>query len=48
MLERLFLYLIAAVALVSVLAAYLPRVAPSLVALGLLVLVGRVVWWHTR
>lgn len=48
MLERLVVYLIAVVVLAGVLAADLPRVTPSLVVLGVLVLIGRYVWWYTR
>lgn len=48
MLERAVVYLIALVVLVAVLAADLPRVTPSLIALGVLVCVGRVVWFYTR
>ena len=47
MLERLVIYLIAVVVVAGVLAADLPRITPSLVALGVLVLVGRLVWWYT-
>lgn len=48
MIERAFVYLIVTVVLASILAADLPRVTPSLVALGVLVCVGRVVWFYTR
>jgi L-lactate permease len=48
MLERAAIYLIAAVVLASVLASALPRITSSLVALGLLVLIARWVWWYTR
>ncbi len=48
MLERLVIYLIAVVVLAGVLAADLPSITPSLVALGVLVLLGRLVWWYTR
>jgi hypothetical protein len=46
--ERIFIYLIATVVLTSILAADLPRVTPSLVALGVLGLVARAVWLFTR
>jgi hypothetical protein len=46
--ERVIVYLVATVLLLGLLAEYLPRVTPSLIALGVLVLVGRVVWWRTR
>jgi hypothetical protein len=48
MIERAVIYLITAVVLMSLLASVLPRITPSLVALGLLILVGRLVWWYTR
>ena len=48
MIERALIYLIAAVVLMGLLASVLPRITPSLVALGLLILVGRLVWWYTR
>ncbi len=48
MLERLVLYLIAVVVLAGVLAADLPRITPSLIALGILILLGRAVWFYTR
>jgi hypothetical protein len=46
--ERALVYLVAAVVLMGLLASVLPRITPSLVALGLLILVGRLVWWYTR
>lgn len=48
MLEQAIIYLIAFVVFFAVLAADLPRVTPSLVVLGVLVCVGRVVWFYTR
>ena len=48
MIERALVYLVAAVVLMGLLASVLPRITPSLVALGLLILVGRLVWWYTR
>jgi hypothetical protein len=46
--ERTILAAIVIVVTLSMLAAVLPRVTSSLVALGVLVLVGRCVWWRTR
>lgn len=48
MLERVIVVLIAVVVIAGVLASVLPRITPSLIALGLLVLIGRWVWWRTR
>jgi hypothetical protein len=46
--ERTILTAIVIVVTLSMLAAVLPRVTPSLSALGVLVLVARVVWFYTR
>jgi len=46
--ERAVVTGIVVVVTLSMLAAVLPRVTPSLVALGVLVLLGRVVWFYTR
>jgi hypothetical protein len=48
MLERAVVSGILAVVLLGALASALPRLTPSLVVLGVLVLIGRVVWWYTR
>lgn len=48
MLERAVVFGIVAVVLMSALASVLPRITPSLVALGVLGLVARAVWWYTR
>lgn len=48
MIERAVIYLIAAVVLIGVLSSVLPRATPFLVALGMLVLVARIVWFYTR
>lgn len=48
MIERLVVALIVFVVFFAVLAAELPRLTPSLVVLGVLVLLGRYVWWRTR
>lgn len=48
MIERAVVTGIVVVVTLSMLAAVLPRVTPSLVALGVLVLLGRVVWFYTR
>jgi hypothetical protein len=48
MIERVVVYLIVTVVLLSVAASYLPRVASSLVALGLIACIARLVWWYTR
>ena len=48
MIERIVLYGAAAVVVLSMLAAVLPRITPSLIALGLVALVARVVWFYTR
>jgi len=46
--ERLIIHGALAVVVVTLVASVLPRLVPSLVALGLLVLLGRVVWFYTR
>jgi hypothetical protein len=46
--ERLVIYGALAVVVLTILASALPRITPSLIALGLLVLLGRVVWWYTQ
>ena len=48
MIERAVLYGVVTVVVLSMLAAVLPRITPSLVALGVLVLIGRIVWFYTR
>lgn len=48
MIERTILTAIVIVLALSMVAAVLPRVTPSLVALGMLALVGRVIWWRTK
>jgi hypothetical protein len=48
MLERAVILVIVAVVLMSALAATLPRITPSLIAMGVLVLIGRAVWFYTR
>ncbi|HYM46567.1 MAG TPA: hypothetical protein VES65_10485 [Solirubrobacteraceae bacterium] len=48
MIERALIYLVAFVVVIAVLAAALPRVTLSLVALGVLALLARVVWFYTR
>jgi hypothetical protein len=46
--ERMVLYGALLVVGLSVLASVLPGITPSLVALGVLVLIARVVWFYTR
>jgi hypothetical protein len=48
MLERAVVLGIVTVVVMSVFASILPRITPSLIALGVLVLVGRAVWFYTR
>lgn len=48
MLERAVVSGIVAVVLMGALASALPRLTPSLVVLGVLVLIGRFVWFYTR
>ncbi len=48
MIERLVTAGVVTVVAVSMLATVLPRVTPSLLALGLLVLLGRLAWFYTR
>ena len=48
MFDRTIVLVIVAAVLMSVLASTLPRITPSLVALGLLVLIARLVWFYTR
>jgi hypothetical protein len=48
MIERLVIYGAVAVVVLSMLAAVLPRLTPSVIALGLLALIARVVWFYTR
>jgi hypothetical protein len=48
MIERTILYGVLTVVGLSMLATVLPRITPSLIALGLLVLLGRVAWFYTR
>lgn len=48
MIERTIFYGVLLVVGLSMLAAVLPRVTPSLIALGVLVLLARVVWFYTR
>jgi hypothetical protein len=48
MIERALIYLIAVVVVLSMLAAVLPRVTPSLIALALVAMIARVVWYYTR
>jgi hypothetical protein len=48
MIERTILTAIVVVVTLSMLAAVLPRITPSLVALGVLALIARVVWFYTR
>ena len=48
MIERAILHSIVAIVGLTMLATVLPRIMPSLIALGLLVLLGRAVWWYTR
>jgi hypothetical protein len=46
--ERTIVIAIVVVIVLSMLASVLPRVTSSLVALGVVALVARVVWWYTR
>jgi hypothetical protein len=46
--ERAILTAIVIAVALSMLATVLPRITPSLIALGLLVLLGRVVYFYTR
>jgi hypothetical protein len=48
MLERAVVLGIVAMVIMSVLASTLPRITPSLTALGLLALIARLVWFYTR
>lgn len=48
MIERIVIAGVVIVVTFSMLAAVLPRVTPSLVALGVLVLLARLVWFYTR
>jgi hypothetical protein len=48
MLERVVILMVVAVVLMSALANTLPRITPALSVLGVLVLIGRWVWWYTR
>jgi hypothetical protein len=48
MIERAVVTCMVVVVVLSMLRAVLPRVTPSLVALGVLVLLGRAVWFYTR
>ena len=48
MLERAVILGIVAVVLMGALASVLPRITPSLIALGVLAFIGRVVRWYTR
>lgn len=48
MIERTIVVAIVIVVALSMLATVLPRLTPSLVALGMLVLIARLVWWYTR
>jgi hypothetical protein len=46
--ERTILYGVLAVVVLSMLATVLPRITPSLIAIGLFGLVARAVWFYTR
>jgi len=46
--ERVIVTGVVVVVTLSMLAAVLPRLTPSLVALGVLVLIARVIWWYTK
>lgn len=48
MIERVIVTGVVVVVTLSMLAAVLPRLTPSLVALGVLVLIARVIWWYTK
>lgn len=48
MLERAVVLMFVAVVLMSALASTLPKLLPTLTVLGVLVLIGRWVWWYTR
>jgi hypothetical protein len=48
MTERTILYGVLTVVVLSMLATVLPRVTPSLIALGILGLAARVVWFYTH
>ncbi len=48
MIERAVVLGIVAVIVLDVIASILPRITPSLIALGVFVLVGRAVWYFTR
>jgi hypothetical protein len=48
MFDRAIILVIVAVVILSALASTLPRITPSLVALGLLALIARLVWFYTR
>jgi len=45
--ERTLICLLATVVLISLVAAYLPRITPSLIALGIVAAVLRIVWFYT-
>ncbi len=47
-LERIVGLTVVVVVLLNVLASVLPRITPSLAVLGVLVLIGRAVWFYTR
>jgi hypothetical protein len=46
--ERIVGLAVVTVVLLNALAAVLPRITPSLAVLGVLVLIGRAVWFYTR
>jgi hypothetical protein len=46
--ERIVLYIIGGTVALTVLAAVLPKLVPSLVILALVTVIGRLVWWRTR
>jgi hypothetical protein len=48
MLERFVVLLVVSVVLMNAVAKLLPQITPSLSVLGVLVLIGRWVWWYTR
>lgn len=47
-LERIVGLAVVTVVLLNALASVLPRITPSLAVLGVLVLIGRAVWFYTR
>jgi hypothetical protein len=46
--ERAILHSVAAVVVITMLAAVLPKLTTSIVALSLVAMIGRCVWWLTR